>query len=133
MMNNNIILIGAGIIITLFLLYLILTKLIKSEETVEETYLNELDHDIEHAEKYLESLKKQIATTELVKETNLTTLENAVVDMYEQSNIKLPLEIIEDTHHMKLTSKDDIISYIETQRDLWKKENSKKLFIRKDN
>jgi hypothetical protein len=59
---------------------------------------------------------------------NLTKLEQQILDSYERSNIKLPIDIIEDLSTMNLKTEYDIINYIEVQRRYWKLECQKKLF-----
>jgi predicted PurR-regulated permease PerM len=59
---------------------------------------------------------------------NLTKLEQQILDKYEQSNIKLPIDIIEDLSSMNLRTDYDIINFIEVQRRYWKLECQKKLF-----
>lgn len=57
---------------------------------------------------------------------------NKVLDLYELSGIKIPLDIIEVLHdnnlieELQLYSFNDIYKFIENQRQYWKLENSKK-------
>lgn len=58
--------------------------------------------------------------------SGLTQLEERVLDIYVQSNIKIPFEIMEELRYLNLDSEDEIFNYIENQRLHWKLENSKK-------
>lgn len=63
--------------------------------------------------------------------TGLTATEENVLDIYEQSNIKIPLEILEELRYLQLDDEEEIFMYIENQRLHWKLENSKKPYRRK--
>nr|2BNK_A Chain A, EARLY PROTEIN GP16.7 [Bacillus phage phi29]2BNK_B Chain B, EARLY PROTEIN GP16.7 [Bacillus phage phi29]2C5R_A Chain A, EARLY PROTEIN P16.7 [Salasvirus phi29]2C5R_B Chain B, EARLY PROTEIN P16.7 [Salasvirus phi29]2C5R_C Chain C, EARLY PROTEIN P16.7 [Salasvirus phi29]2C5R_D Chain D, EARLY PROTEIN P16.7 [Salasvirus phi29]2C5R_E Chain E, EARLY PROTEIN P16.7 [Salasvirus phi29]2C5R_F Chain F, EARLY PROTEIN P16.7 [Salasvirus phi29] len=62
------------------------------------------------------------------KTVNLSACEVAVLDLYEQSNIRIPSDIIEDLVNQRLQSEQEVLNYIETQRTYWKLENQKKLY-----
>ncbi len=51
-----------------------------------------------------------------------------VLTTYDQSGIRLPLDIIEELDYLNLTSEAEITAYIESQRIHWKYECMKKLF-----
>lgn len=51
-----------------------------------------------------------------------------VLNTYDQSGIRLPLDIIEELDYLNLTSEVEITEYIESQRIHWKYECMKKLF-----
>lgn len=58
--------------------------------------------------------------------TNLTNTQNEVLDIYRMSNIKIPVEIIEDLDYYNITDKKEVFEFIESQRYSWKLENGKK-------
>lgn len=51
-----------------------------------------------------------------------------VLTTYDQSGIRLPLDIIEELDYLNLTTESEITAYIESQRIHWKYECMKKLF-----
>ena len=51
---------------------------------------------------------------------------NEVLDVYDQSNIKIPVDILEDMVVIIFDSEKEVFNYIENQRYYWKLENSKK-------
>lgn len=55
-----------------------------------------------------------------------TITQNKVLDLYEQSNIRLPLDILEDLSTQNLKTEKEIFDFIENQRNHWKLENQKK-------
>lgn len=55
-----------------------------------------------------------------------TQSQNRVLDLYEQSNIRLPLDILEDLSTQNLKTEKEIFDFIENQRNQWKLENQKK-------
>ena len=62
----------------------------------------------------------------IIKETSFPIHINAVLDIYDDANIKLPLDIIEDLDYMNLETAKEAYDYIENQRLHWKLENTKK-------
>src|SRR5690606_20806218 len=79
-----------------------------------------------HEQEYFEELEIQNQLTNRNTLTGLTRIEENVLDIYEQNNIKIPIDILEDLRHMNLDDEDEIFMYIESQRRHWKLENSKK-------
>lgn len=133
--------IGISILITLFY-FVYFTYLFKNKSPVSEQDLNlinkerekyriDLEKQIRERLKTLAELNNQIAEQTIDHSYNLTSIELKALDEYERSNIKIPIEIIEDLHALHLQSESDIIDYIDNQRLFWKLENSKKLFKRK--
>lgn len=118
---SNFILVYAfiGFIIMLLSLALGLQKRNKREQ-------KELD-DLQHK---IEDRKKQLSNMQYDTTQQLTKIEVEVLEQYDSTNIRIPIEIIEDLHHMRLTSEKDIVNFIETQRKYWKLENSKPMFRR---
>lgn len=60
--------------------------------------------------------------------SSLSYIENKVLNIYQTSSIRIPIDIIEDLHALHLDDEKDIINFIENQRYFWKLENTKKPF-----
>ena len=60
-----------------------------------------------------------------VSEQNETI--NKVLQEYERSGIKIPLDIVEELNYNNFDSEDQIKNFIQVQRNNWKLENNKKL------
>ena len=74
---------------------------------------------------YLIQQKQQILTNQPTI-NHFTQSENRVLDLYDQSNIRLPLDILEDLSALSFLSENEIFDFIENQRNYWKLENQKK-------
>ena len=126
------------IILTGFLLLFILIVFIVSmigksrqdELIEEEKYLQELESQIRTKEIQLNSLENQVLLNTVDKKTSLPNGINKVLDIYEQSNIKIQLDIIEELSYMTFHSDKEVFDYIENQRNHWKLENNKKVYRR---
>ena len=57
---------------------------------------------------------------------HFTQSENRVLDLYDHSNIRLPLDILEDLSTLPFQTEKEIFDFIENQRNYWKLENQKK-------
>lgn len=57
---------------------------------------------------------------------HFTQTQNKVLDLYEQSNIRIPLDILEDLSTLSFQSEKETFEFIENQRNYWKLENQKK-------
>lgn len=68
--------------------------------------------------------------TTINRDLNMRQSQINVLNHYEQSNIRIPVEIIEDLQYMDLLDEQEIHKFIENQRLYWKLENTKKPFIR---
>ena len=93
------------------------------------------EHDIQLDALYKEQsrleseIAKQRGLLHQVKVDNvvkLPTMVNEVLDVYDQSNIKIPVDILEDMVVITFDSEKEVFNYIENQRYYWKLENSKK-------
>ena len=93
------------------------------------------EHDIQLDALYKEQsrleseIAKQRGLLHQVKVDNvvkLPTMVNEVLDVYDQSNIKIPVDILEDMVVIIFDSEKEVFNYIENQRYYWKLENSKK-------
>lgn len=91
-------------------------------------HLSMLDKAIEQKTIELYELRDRVEHNQIDPSYNLTMLELEVLDIYVNSNIRIPTEILEDMHRQKLEDYADIFKYIETQRNYWKFENQKKPF-----
>lgn len=49
-----------------------------------------------------------------------------VLDIYEESHIRIPADIIEDLSYMRFHDEKEVFTFIENQRNYWKLENTKK-------
>jgi hypothetical protein len=93
--------------------------------------LEKIEEKIEEREQILFDLNNKVADKIIDTSVSLTTIEIKCLDLYDSANIRIPSDIIEDLHQRKITNEADIIRFIESQRQHWKLENSKKLFTEK--
>lgn len=91
-----------------------------------------LDTKIDIKKHQLQQLEMELSSRSIDRNTYLTQLETDVLNIYDDSNIRIPVEIIEDLSHRKLDNKKDIQFFIESQRHYWKLENNKKPFVRSE-
>lgn len=95
---------------------------------------NHLTQEIRESEERLAELsyliqQKENELNELPTNKSInrfTITQNKVLDLYEQSNIRLPLDILEDLSTQNLKTEKEIFDFIENQRNQWKLENQKK-------
>lgn len=95
---------------------------------------NHLSHEIMESQETLAELtyliqQKENELNELSSNkpiNRFTITQNKVLDLYEQSNIRLPLDILEDLSTQNLETEKEIFDFIENQRNHWKLENQKK-------
>lgn len=85
-----------------------------------EERLSELSYLIQQKENELNELSSNKTIN------RFTITQNKVLDLYEQSNIRLPLDILEDLSTQNLKTEKEIFDFIENQRIHWKLENQKK-------
>lgn len=90
-------------------------EIMESQET-----LAELTYLIQQKENELNELSSNKSIN------RFTQSQNRVLDLYEQSNIRLPLDILEDLSTQNLKTEKEIFDFIENQRNHWKLENQKK-------
>ncbi|ACE96041.1 early protein [Bacillus phage TBA3] len=100
----------------------------KQEARELEDYLEDLNKRVVQRTQILSELNEVISNRSIDKTVNLSACEVAVLDLYEQSNIRIPSDIIEDLVNQRLQSEQEVLNYIETQRTYWKLENQKKLY-----
>ena len=97
-----------------------------------ETELKNLQKLIDQKTIELFNLRDRVENNKIDNTFNMTYLELEVLEIYENSNIRLPVEILEDLHLQKLEDYADIFKFIESQRKYWKLENSKVPFRKKE-
>lgn len=100
----------------------------KVKEQIKE--LNILESKIIGKQAKLNSLEQQLQNKSIDRTSNLSNVVNEVLDIYDQSNIKLPLDIIEELQYANLSTDKQVYDYIENQRNHWKLENNKKTYRR---
>jgi hypothetical protein len=85
---------------------------------------------IDDAEQRLHAINNKIDSKQIDKTYNLTKNAIDVLDIYEQSHIKIPVDIIEELTEKNdwALSKDDVFNFIQNRRDYWKLENTKKVY-----
>ena len=100
----------------------------KSKENA--TYNKELQKQIDFKQKQLEELKTQVENAKRDTRVYMNQATVKALDIYEQSNIKIPVDIIEDITNLNITDEKQAYEYIENQRHFWKLENTKKPYRR---
>lgn len=131
--NNDLNIMFYGLI-GFILLVFILTALAKLLDRHNDKYLKHLEQEekkleilIKSRQETLQRLENEIEYNTINNDYKLNNTTMEVLDMYEYSLIRVPVEIIEELSHLKLGDKDQIVNYIENQRGIWKLENSKRL------
>jgi len=127
----NIVMLLPLITVIFIILLMILSMLGKKRQINYQEKLvinNTLTDQINIKRKQLDELNERIENKTINNKVSLTNIEIKVLDWYEASNIKIPVDIIEDLSNMKLDTEENIMNYIEIQRYFWKLENSKKVF-----
>ena len=90
-------------------------EIMESQET-----LAELTYLIQQKENELNELPDNNSIN------HFTQTQNKVLDIYEHSNIRIPLDILEDLSTLSFQSEKETFEFIENQRNYWKLENQKK-------
>jgi ABC-type multidrug transport system fused ATPase/permease subunit len=116
------------IIIIAIIISSYLNKREKKKQQEQEELLFEIEDLIILRTKELNEIIQNIERMQVNNKIGLTEQEIKVLDIYDKSNIRIPADIIEDLHNMKLKNEKDILDYIENQRHFWKWENTKKPF-----
>lgn len=125
-------LIFVGLIAFLTILFIVsaIRNTRKESAREREEYLEELDKTIAFKMTQLNELTEQLETRRMDNKVSLPKAVNEVLDIYEESNIRIPADIIEDAAIMEFDDRKEIFDYIENQRHYWKMENSKKPYRR---
>lgn len=119
------------IVFAIFLIILIYIISVYHDTRIEK----KTDHDLKLDALYKEQsiLQKEIAKQrELLDQVRvdnvvkLPAMVNHVLNIYDQSNIKIPADILEDITTITFESDKEVFDYIENQRYFWKLENTKK-------
>ena len=123
---------GGMALLFLLIVFIVAMRGIDEAEKVKEQReeLNILESKIIGKQAKLNSLEQAIQNKSIDRTSNLSTVVNEVLNIYDQSNIKIPLDIIEELHYMNLTTDKQVFDYIENQRNHWKLENNKKTYRR---
>lgn len=120
---------GILIIFLLSILFIAIVAKRHERRTEEiEEYIVELDDKIHFKEQYIAKLNNQIHSRTIDKNVQLSNAEITILNIYEQSHIRIPADIIEELSFMKLTTEKEILDYIENQRNYWKLENTKRAY-----
>ena len=90
-------------------------EIMESQET-----LAELTYLIQQKENELNELPNNNSIN------HFTQTQNKVLNLYDNSNIRLPYDILEDLSTQNLKSEKETFEFIENQRNYWKLENQKK-------
>ena len=90
-------------------------EIMESQET-----LAELTYLIQQKENELNELPNNNSIN------HFTQTQNKVLDIYDNSNIRLPYDILEDLSTQNLKTEKETFEFIENQRNYWKLENQKK-------
>ena len=105
--------------------------MMKSKNKKSDINTEQLDKEIQAKQTQLAQLTQHIQERELDRSTNLTETQIEVLDIYERSHIRLPQDIIEDVAYSRIYEYQEIIAFIENQRNYWKLENTKKPYKKK--
>ncbi|AMR58253.1 DNA replication organizer [Bacillus phage BSP11] len=103
-------------------------KINKTEKLEHDREIERLQQLIRQKQQILAEINEQIDNRTIVNNIQLSHVESAVLDLYDESNIRIPVDIIEDLHHKKLSTEKEVMEYVENQRNFWKLENMKKLY-----
>lgn len=121
---------GSVAILFILILYSVtsISSTRKKDLTATQEEEKQLIQRIEAYKQQLNEQKQQYENNKINPIVNLSTIVNNVLDVYEQSNIQLPTNIIEQLSFMRFDDELDVLEYIEIQRNYWKLENTKKVY-----
>jgi len=108
----------------------IIAKTRKKSYDSNEQILKELNLELELKQNNLLNLNQKIYNQTIDRTVSLTQAEINSLDVYDKTNIRIPVDIIEDLHSLNLETEKEILDYIENQRHFWRLENTKKPFKR---
>ena len=124
-------------LVLIFILSVVIVSVIVIKKPKPSKEVETLGDEIERLNAVLDAkyrelieLNKQIEMHQVDTNVSLTKNEVKALDIYEQSGIRIPSDIIEDMSAMRLNSVNEMVDYIEIQRSYWKLENTKKAFRR---
>lgn len=90
-------------------------------------YAQEMQQEIDFLHAEWADLRQKIANNALSdKSNNLPMVLDQVLQRYFDLNIRIPLDIIEEAARLTWTDENEVIAYIEQQRNHWKLECQKK-------
>lgn len=106
----------------IIVVFLLVPERNEASQEINESYeiLTELTYLIQQKENELNELPSNNVIN------RFTNTQNKVLDVYENSNIRLPYDILEDLAAQNLKTEKEIFDFIENQRNYWKLENQKK-------
>jgi len=116
----------------LLIVFIIAMRGMSETEKIKEVKqeLNILESKITGKRAKLISLEQAIQNKTIDRTSNLSKIVNEVLNIYDESNIKIPLDIIEELQYVNLTTDKQVFDYIETNRNYWILENRKKPYRR---
>lgn len=115
------------LVISLLIFFIVLFLINnRNKDRTEEIEL--LEMEIMAKEEYLLTLDNRIQNSSLDRGTGLTQTQIKVLDKYERSNIRIPVDILEELPYIVNLDEKDTLEYIEHLRNHWKLENSKKVY-----
>jgi len=104
---------------------MLFNKTFKRNKELQE--LNEiLTFTIDKKKEQLTKLDETLERKKLDRKTGLTNATIKILDIYQDSGIRIPADILEELSYMRFTEEKDIFDYIENQRHFWTLENRKK-------
>lgn|SRR5699024_1088145 len=112
--------------ISLLIFLLVLFLLSSKNNKYDTRELKELERKIFQKRTELDSIEQELHNKRIDRTNNFTIVVNEVLNIYEESNIKIPLDIIEELQFMNFSNEKQVFEYIENQRNHWKLENNKK-------
>ena len=90
-------------------------------------YVQEMQQEIDFLHTEWSDLRQKIVNNALSdKSNNLPYVLDQVLQRYFDLNIRIPLDIIEEAARLTWTDENEVIAYIEQQRNHWKLECQKK-------
>lgn len=132
LLDNMIFIILFFIILAFSALAYIVLKLVNYSDSRAFNDLDEAHDEIKQATTKLQYLEELIVHEEKrllrLTQQELEPQLEAALDMYEQSNIRVPRDIIEDAAALHFPSIKHALQFIETQRQAWRQENMKKVY-----
>lgn len=128
MTNFNIVTWSAFLIGLIFIIWIfsLLSRFVSFRQSSLMHHNEQLQNEIESKQKALSLLNLQIESNTIDNNVKLTAAQISVLNIYEDSHIRIPADILEDLSSRKFSSEKEIFSYIENQRSFWKLENTKK-------
>ena len=123
-----------GISLLVFIMLVFIVSSINKQKEVDlddqRKELNLLIEKINHKRLELSKIDDQIINRSIDPSVNLSKVKNDVLNIYDQSGIKIPLDIVEELSFNNIDDRKQIFDFIENQRQYWILENRKKPYRR---